>query len=149
MLLTSPKRLLRIACLLVWAARCGESYNLAWLPLRHGPKQSKYVIEVCDFAIQASDLRAAVEIFRDMQRQDQKPGIISWCYLISSLYKDRRKGLKNWRLPINCGQSCSISLMFEGTRMAHTLQQVLPFLIAARKLRRIGFLLLHIPQIDL
>ena len=30
-----------------------------------------------------------------MQSQEQKPGIITWCYLISSLYKDRRKGLKN------------------------------------------------------
>lgn len=43
--------------------------------------------------LQASDLRAAVEVFRDMQSQEQKPGMITWCYLISSLYKDRRKGL--------------------------------------------------------
>lgn len=42
---------------------------------------------------QASDLRAAVEVFRDMQSQEQKPGMITWCYLISSLYKVRRKGL--------------------------------------------------------
>ena len=42
--------------------------------------------------MQADDLRAAIAVFRDMQQLEEQPGMITWCYLITSLNKARRKG---------------------------------------------------------
>lgn len=42
--------------------------------------------------MQAEELRHGLDVLRDMQKRGYQPNIITWCHLISSLSKTRRKG---------------------------------------------------------
>lgn len=65
---------------------------------------------------QAQDLKAAVDVFRDMQKQRVKPGIISWCYLISNLTKIRRKGWPYQDIAYELWKEVSQEKSLEGKR---------------------------------